>query len=305
MMLAAGMSLSLAAVDVGGAQFATFAGDLRDLVSDDQRATLAEATDADGAGDEYHPSGEEPGIRPPEADIALGASFELEMTAAVAAAEAGSGGFLHCDTDGTVCSPTRAGAPVGITFHAYAGTVAAPLQPRAGRRLEFGVVGFDESPRDNRPAAAWEAIPEFRGDFFHGSNVAWTLLSENGERFRLLRLEYGPGDAGFLAAPTDAVAILRGSTWAILVPSAEWEGTDSSRLYAFLAEGGDFSPASSVVDTYPDIFEPALPSAGRPTIAHASGPSRGLPTGTLIALGIAAGLVLGVGVWLVRRARSG
>jgi hypothetical protein len=302
LLLAAGMSLSLAAVDPVSPQFATFVGDLRDLVSDDQRGTLAEATDADGVGDQYHPSGEDPGIRPPESDIVLGASFDLEMTTAVAAAEAGSGGILNCDSDGTVCSPARVGAPAGTAFHAYAGTTAAPLGPAAGKRLEFGVVGFDETPRDARPAAAWEAIPEFRGDFFQGSNVTWTLLSENGERFHLLRLEYGPGDAGFLAAPTDAIALLRGSAWAILVPRAEWEGTVSSRLYTFRADGDDFAPATTVVDTYPDIFEPSLPSAGRPTIILASTPARGLPTGLLVAFGVGA-LVLVVGAWLVMRRR--
>jgi hypothetical protein len=303
LLLAAGMSLSVGAIDAGSTKFATFAADLHDIVSDDQRGMLAEATDADGAGDQYHPSGAEPGIRPPEADLALGASFELEMTAAVAAAEAGSGGILRCDSDGTVCSPARAGEPFGTEFHAYAGTMAAPLVPGSGRRVEFGVVGFDETPRDARPAAAWEAIPEFRGDFFQGSNVTWTLLSENGERFRLLRLEYGPGDAGFLAAPTDAIALLRGSAWAILVPRAEWEGTVNSRLYTFRADGDDFAPATTVVDTYPDIFEPALPSAGRPTILLASTASRGFPTGSLVGLGIAALLAVLIGAWLVRRGR--
>jgi hypothetical protein len=225
----------------------------------------------------------------------------------VAAAGGQSGGILHCDSDGTVCSPARAGLPAGLAFHVYAGTTAAPLVPVAGRRVEFGVVGFDETPRDARPAAAWEAIPEFRGDFFQGSNVTWTLLSENGEPFRLLRLEYGPGDAGFLAAPTDAVAILRGSAWAILVPRAEWEGTVSSRLYTFRADGDDFAPATTVADTYPDIFEPALPSTGRPTIVLASMPSRGLPTAVLLALGLAALLAVAIATLLVtrrRRARS-
>jgi hypothetical protein len=298
LVLAAGVSLSLAAVDARSAQFATFAADLHDLVSDDQRGTLAEATDADGGGDQYHPSGEEPGIRPPDADIALAASFEV----------VGVDGILDCASDGTLCASDRAGLPTGTSFHAYAGTMAAPLLPGAGKRIEFGVVGFDETPRDARPAAAWEAIPEFRGDFFQGSNVTWTLLSENGEPFRLLRLEYGPGDAGFLAGPTDAIALLRGSAWAILVPRAEWEGTVSSRLYTFRADGDDFAPATTVVDTYPDIFEPALLSAGRPTIVLASMSSRGLPTGTLLALGVAALLAVAIATWLVtrrRRARSG
>jgi hypothetical protein len=177
----------------------------------------------------------------------------------------------------------------------------APLVPGAGKRFEFGVVAFDATPRDGRPAAAWEAIPEFPGDYFHGSNVAWTLLSEAGEPFRLLRIEYGPGDAGFLAAPTDAIAIIRGSAWAILVPSGEWDGTVNSRQYVFQAAGSHFAAESSVVDTYPDIFEPASSSAGRPTIALSSAPSRGFPTGMLVAFGIVALLVLAIGGWLVRR----
>ena len=304
-LLAAGLSLSLAAIDPGSPQFDTFAADLRDLVPEDQRGTLAEATDADGAGDQYHPSGEQPGITPPDADIALGASFELEMTEAVAAVELGSGGLLHCNTDGTVCSTDRAGLPAGTSFHAYAGTMHAPSLPATGRRIEFGVAAFDETPRDTRPAAAWEAIPEFRGDNFRGSNVVWNLLSETGAPYRLFRLEYGPGDAGFLAAPTDAVAIIRGSAWAILVPRAEWEGTVNGRLYVFRADGGDFAPETSVVDTYPDIFEPAQPSAGRPTIGLSSTPSRGLPTGSLVALGGVALLLLALSGWLVKRRRRG
>lgn len=298
LILAAGLSL-LAAVDPGSPQFATFAADLRDLVPDAERAALAEATDADATGDQYHPSGEAPGITPPETDIALGASFEVEITAAVSAA----GGIFNCDSNGTLCSTTRAGLPPGTSFHAYAGTMRAPPLPGTAKRIEFGVAAFDETPRDNRPAAAWEAIPEFRGDNFHGSNVVWTLLSENGAPFTLFRLEYGLGDAGFLAAPTDATAIVRGSAWAILVPSAEWEGTVNGRLYVFRADGGDFAAQSSVVDTYPDIFDPAVPSAGRPTIALSSTPSRGLPPGSLLALGAGALAALALGAWLVRRGR--
>jgi hypothetical protein len=305
LLLAAGVSLSLAAVDVTSPGFQAFATDLRDLVPETERATLAEATYADGTGDQYHPSGEAPGITPAEADIALGASFEVEMTAAVSSAEAEPGGILNCTTGGTVCSTMKAGQLPGTSFHGYAGMMRAPLLPGAGRRVEFGVAAFDETPRDGRPAAAWEAIPEFRGDYFHGSNVTWTMLSESGEPFRLLRLEYGPGDAGFLAAPTDAVAIIHGSAWAILIPSTEWEGTVNGRLYVFRADGEDFAPATTVVDTFPDIFEPALPSAGRPTIALTQTPSRGLPTGWLIALGGGVLLALALGALLIRRGRRG
>jgi len=73
----------------------------------------------------------------------------------------------------------------------------------------------------------------------------------------------------------------------------------------FRADGGDFAPATSVVDTYPDIFEPAQPSAGRPTIGLSSTPSRGLPTGSLVALGGVALLLLALGGWLVKRRRRG
>ncbi len=294
LLLAAGLSLSLGAIDLTSPGFIAFAADLGDLVPDTERAALAAATDDDGTGDQYHPSGEAPGITPPDSDIVLGASFKFEMTEA---------GILNCGTGGTVCSATRAGEPVGTSFHGYAGMMDAPPVPGTGKRIEFGVVAFDESPRDGRPAAAWEAIPEFRGDNFRGSNVAWTLLSENGAPYTLFRLEYGPGDAGFLSAPTDAIAIVRGSAWAILVPSGEWDGTINSRLYVFRADGDDFAPATTVVDTYPDIFEPALPSAGRPTIALSSVPSRGLPTGSLIALGAGVLLVLALGPWLARRRR--
>lgn len=293
-LLAAGLSLSLGAIDVTRPEFAAFATNLRDLVAEDQRGTLAAATDDDGTGDQYHPSGEAPGITPPDADIVLGASFKVEMTEA---------GMLDCGTGGTVCSATRAGGPVGTSFHGYAGSMDAPPAPATGKRIEFGVVAFDDTPRDGRPAAAWEAIPEFRGDFFHGSNVTWTLLSENGAPYTLFRLEYGPGDAGFLSAPTDAIAIVRGSAWAILVPSPEWGGTISSRLYAFRADGDDFAPATTVVDTYPDIFEPALPSAGRPTIVLSSVPSRGPPVGWILALAGGVVVVLALGPWLARRRR--
>jgi hypothetical protein len=299
LLLAAGVSLSLAAIDPGSPDFLTFATDLRDLVPEDQRATLAEATDADGAGDQYHPSGEEPGIRPPEVDIVLGASFEVDLTAGVST----GGGILNCDSGGTLCSASRAGLPAGMRFHAYAGAMQAPPQPGPGKRIEFGVAAFDETPRDERPAAAWEAIPEFRGDNFQGSNVVWTLVSESGAPFTLFRLEYGPGDAGFLAAPTDAIAVVRGSSWAILIPAAEWKGTVNGRLYVFRADGGGFAAQTSVVDTYPDIYEPALPSAGRPTIALTSTPSRGLSAEALVALGIVALLVLGLGGWLITRGR--
>jgi hypothetical protein len=292
LLLAAGLSLSLAAVGVTSPDFEAFARDLGALVPEAQRGTLAEATVADGSDDQYHPSGEEPGIAPPETDIALAASFAAE-----------TGGSLDCQSEGTLCSPSRAGQAAGASFHAYAGTMRAPLLPQPGRRLEFGVVAFDESPRDGRPAEAWEVIPEFAGDFFQGSNVAWTLVSENGEPFRLFRLEYGPGDAGFLAAPTDAIAILRGSAWAILVPASEWEGTVDSRLFVFRADGGDLSPETSVVDTYPDISEPARPSAGSPTITVESTRSAS-STGWFVA-GAAAGLglVLILGALLIARRR--
>ncbi len=304
LLLAAGLSFSLAAVDIATPEFSAFARDLGDLVPDARHATLAEATIADGSDDQYHPTGHEPGIAPAEVDIALAASFGVEMTAAVSSAETGSGGILNCGSDRTVCSTSRAGQPVGTSFHAYAGTMRAPLLPRAGQRLEFGVVAFDDSPRDGRPAEAWEAIPEFPGDFFQGSNVAWTLVSESGEPYRLFRLEYGPGDAGFLAAPTDAIAVVRGSAWAILVPGSEWEGTVSGRLFVFRADGGDTSPETSVVDTYPDIFEPPQPSAGAPTIAIESAPSHGVPLGWLVA-GVGAGLVLVLfGAWRVARRRE-
>ena len=291
LVLAAALSL-LAAVDRATPAFDAFANELRELVPDDQRSALAQATDADGTDDHYHPSGEEPGIAPPEADIALAASFDA----------VGGNGFLDCDSEGTLCASDRAGLPTGTSFHVYAGTMQAPPRPLAGKRVEFGVAAFDASPRDGRPAAAWEAIPEFSGDNFQGSNVVWTILSENGAPYALFRLEYGPGDAGFLAAPTDAIGIVRGSAWAILVPTAEWEGTVNGRLFSFRADGEDFAPPTTVVDTYPDIFEPALPSAGRPTIAIAVSPARGLPLGWIVfAAGIA--LVAVLGAWLLVRRR--
>ena len=294
LVLVAALSL-LAAVDLATPGFDAFANELRELVPDDQRQALAQATDADGTDDHYHPSGEEPGIVPPEADIALAASFDA----------VGGSGVLDCDSDGTVCAADRAGLPPGTTFHAYAATMQALPRPVAGKRVEFGVAAFDESPRDGRPAAAWEAIPEFRGDNFQGSNVVWTILSENGAPYALFRLEYGPGDAGFLAAPTDAIGIVRGSAWAILVPTPEWEGTLNSRHFSFRADGADFAPLTTVVDTYPDIFEPALPSAGRPNITISATPARGIALGWIgFAAGIA--LVAGLGAWLlVRRRRSG
>lgn len=293
LVLAAALSL-LAAVDRATPAFDAFANELRELVPDDQRSALAQATDADGIDDHYHPSGEEPGIAPPEADIALAASFEA----------VGGNGILDCDSEGTVCASDRAGLPPGTTFHAYAATMQAPPRPVTGKRVEFGVAAFDESPRDGRPAAAWEAIPEFRGDNFQGSNVVWTILSENGAPYALFRLEYGPGDAGFLAAPTDAIGIVRGSAWAILVPTAEWEGTVNGRFFSFRADGEDFAPPTTVVDTYPDIFEPALPSAGGPTIAIAVSPAavRGLHPAWIVA-GVAVALVAGLGAWLLVRRR--
>lgn len=303
-LLVAPLVADVAAVEVTRPGFDAFAKDLRDLVPDDQRDALAAATGADGSEDQYHPSGQRPGITPPESDIALGASFEVDMTAAVSSAEAGSGGILNCASSGTVCSATREGQPAGTSFHVYAAAMRAPLAAAAGKRIEFGVVGLDQTPRDGRPSEGWEAIPEFPGDFFIGSNVGWTLLSENGEPYRLFRLEYGPGDPGFLAAPTDAVAIVRGSAWAILVPTAEWDGTVSDRFIVFRADGGDSSPETSVVDTYPDIFDAPRRSTTEPTIALVSTPSRGLPTGWLVGLG-AGVLVLVVGAWLVMRSRRG
>lgn len=294
LVLAAALSL-LAAVDRATPAFDAFANELRDLVPEDQHEALAQATDADGTDDHYHPSGEDPGIAPPEADIALAASFDA----------VGGNGILDCDSEGTVCASDRAGLPPGTTFHAYAATMQAPPRPVAGKRVEFGVAAYDESPRDGRPAAAWEAIPEFRGDNFQGSNVVWTILSEDDAPYALFRLEYGPGDAGFLAAPTDAIGIVRGSAWAILVPTAEWEGTVHGRLFSFRADGADFAPQTTVVDTYPDIFEPALTSAGRPTIAISATPARGLSFGWI---GFAAGIALAavLGAWLlVRRRGSG
>lgn len=291
LVLAAALSL-LAATDPGSPAFEAFATELRDLVADDQVAALAQATDADGTDDLYHPSGEEPGIAPPEADIALAASFEA----------VGALGTTDCASEGTVCAADRGGLPPGTTFHAYAATMQAPPRPVTGTRVEFGVAAFDESPRDGRPAAAWEAIPEFRGDNFRGSNVVWTILSENGGPYALFRLEYGPGDAGFLAAPTDAIGIVRGSAWVILVPTAEWEGTVNGRLFSFRADGADFAPLTTAVDTYPDIFEPALPSAGRPTIALAATPARALPVVWIVAV-VAVALVAGLGAWLVMRRR--
>lgn len=301
--VAGGTAGPLAAVDAADPLFASFARELGYLVADGQRPALAAATEADAPRDLYHPSGEEPGFSSPYVDIGHVASFELAMTADVAASAADSGGILNCDTDGTICSAMRAGEPAGTSFHAHIGEIQAPVEPRTGIRQEYGVVVFDTSPRDGRPAAAWEAIPEFAGDYFQGANVSWTVLSEDGEAFRLHRLEYAPGDAGFLAAKTDAVAIVRGSTWTILVPAAEWDGVENSRLYAFRAEGGNFEPATSAVDTFPDIFDSPKASAGAPTIVLATAPSRGLPTGSLVALGIGALLVLAIGGWLVRRGR--
>lgn len=295
LVVAAALSL-LAATDPGSPEFEAFASDLRDIVAEKQRLSLAEATDADRAGDHYHPSGEEPGIAPPEADIALAASFE-------AVEAVGAAGIPDCASEGTVCAADRAGLAPGTSFHVYAGTMQAPPRPVAGKRVEFGVAAFDESPRDGRPAAAWEAIPEFRGDNFRGANVVWTLLSDNGAPYALFRLEYGPGDAGFLAAPTDAIALLRGSTWAILIPKAEWEGTVNGRLYSFRADGNDFAPLTTVVDTYPDIEEPPLPSVGRPTIVLSRPPERG-PNPGLIVAGVGAALVALLGAWIVARRRS-
>jgi hypothetical protein len=301
--MAGGTAGPLAAVDAADPAFASFAGDLSDLVPAGQRPALAGATEADGPRDLYHPSGEEPGIASPYADIGLVASFDVEMTEALAEEAAGPGGILNCDTDGTICSAMRAGEPASTSFRAHAGEMQGPLGPRTGVRQEYGVVAFDASPRDGRPAAAWEAIPEFRGDFFHGSNVAWTLLSENGAPFRLMRLEYGPGDAGFLATNTDAVAIVRGATWTILVPAAEWEGVDNSRLYAFRAEGDNFEPTTSAVDTYPDIFDPPSAWPTRATIAIDSATARGGVPGWLLpaVLAIVGLALLIVGGWIDRR----
>lgn len=296
----------LAAVDAADPGFAAFAGELRDLVPDGQRAALAGATEADGAGDLFHPSGEVAGIAAADADLGLVASFDIEMPPDVVATAAGPGGIFNCETDGTVCSTSRAGRPAGTSFRAYAAAMRAPPTPQVGKRLEIGVAVFDESPRDGRPAAAWEAIPEFPGDFFQGSNLAWTLLSEDGEPLRLMRLEYGPGDAGFLAAKTDAVAIIRGSAWMILVPKSEWDGTISSRHYSFRADGGNFEPATSAVDTYPDIFDPATASADAPTIAIGSTAVRGAFSGWLIPAALATvGIALLVVGSIVGRRRRG
>jgi len=304
-LLVAPLAAEVAAVEVTSPGFEAFATDLRDLVPEAQSAALAKGTHADGADDQYHPSGQRPGITPPESDIALGASFDIEMTAAVSSSEAGSGGILNCASGGTVCSASREGQPAGTSFHVYAGSTRAPLVPGAGKRVEFGVVGLDQTPRDGRPSEGWEAIPEFPGDFFIGSNVGWTLLSANGEAFRLLRLEYGPGDPGFLAAPTDAVAIVRGSSWAILVPKAEWDGTVSDRQFVFLADRGDTSPETSVVDTYPDIFDAPNRATGEPTITIESTPPRGLPAGLLAALGAGVLVLVVAGAWLALRSRRG
>lgn len=304
--VAGGTPAPLDAVEATDPEFAAFAAELGDLVPDSQRAALAAATEADGAGDLFHPSGEAPGIAAADVDLGLVASFDIEMPADVAATAAGPGGILSCETDGTVCSALRAGQPAGTSFGAYAGSMRAPLTPAAEKRLEFGVAVFDETPRDGRPAAGWEAIPEFPGDFFQRSNLAWTLLSEDGEPLRLMRLEYGPGDAGFLAAKTDAVAILRGSAWMILVPKSEWDGTVSSRHYSFRADGGSFEPATSAVDTYPDIFDPATPSAEAPTIAIESTVVRSAFSGWLVPGALAAvGLALLVAGWIVGRRRRG
>lgn len=305
--VAGGTAGPLGAIEVTDPQFAAFAAELRDLVADSQRPALAGATEADGAGDLFHPSGEDPGIAAPDADIGLAASFDVEMTAAVAAAATGPGGILNCDTDGTVCSTMRAGQPAGTSFRAYAGAMRSPLTPDAGKRLELGIAVFDESPRDGRPAAAWEAIPEFRGDYFHGSNLAWTLLSESGDPFRLMRLEYGPGDAGFLAAKTDAVAIVRGSAWTILVPRAEWAGTVNGRHYAFRADGGNFDPATSAVDTYPDIFDPPKVWPVGPPITVESTTAGNVLPGWLVPGAVAGvGLALLIAGWLIvgRRRRG-
>jgi hypothetical protein len=294
----------VAAVDVTSAGFDAFATDLEDLIPVDQRRLLAEATEADEANDQYHPSGAQPGITPPESDIALGASFEVEMTAAVSSAEAGSGGILNCATGGTVCSASHAGQAPATSFHSYAGMMRAAPVPATGKRVEFGVVAFDQTPRDGRPAEAWEAIPEFPGDFLQGSNVAWTILSEDGKPYRLFRLEYGPGDAGFLAANTDAVAIVRGSSWAILVPSDEWDGTASDRLFVFRADDADFSAEKSVVDTSPDIADAPKRSADGPTIAVVSARPMGLSAGWLVAIGGAILIAVALTVGLVTRGRQ-
>jgi hypothetical protein len=296
------LAVNAAAVDVAAPGFEAFARELGDLVPIDQRAMFAAATEPDSTGDQYHPSGRPPGITPAESDFSLGASFVVEMADAVSSAESGSGGILNCETNGNVCSSTGQGRPSGTTFHAYAGMMGAPLVPAAGKRLEFGVAALDESPRDGRPSEGWEAIPEFPGAFFQGSHVAWTLLSEDGEPFRLMRLEYGPGDPGFLAAPSDAIAMVRGSAWAILVPAAEWEGTVTDRLYVFRADDEDFAPETSVVDTYPDIAAAASPSGGRPTIAISTAPDRGPAAGQLVAIGAVA-LVALVGGWILVRRR--
>jgi hypothetical protein len=257
------------AVDPSEPGFGAFADAIAGVVPADARPTLAAATQLDPTGDGYHPSGLEPATRPAEADLAFVASFRLELTPDAARALTASGGLLHCATAGTICSPDRRVPESSASFVVLAGSTRSPLAPAAGRRAEFGVTAFDESPRDGRAAEPWEPIEEFPGDYFAGSNLAWALLSEDGGPYVLRRLEYGPGDAGFLAAPTGAVAILRDGAWAILVPEDEWDGVQSTRSYVFLASIDDpaFSPATAVVDTAPDIDAPARTTSATPTIS--------------------------------------
>ena len=230
-------------------------------------ATIVKAGGTDPRGDWFDATGQATTIRPAVSDLATWSILRGTIQASWLAQ------LPACGAPGMIC-----GAPVGVAPGAITVSLrtplaaAAPSLPLPGdfrvlllelggpivqppdASYELGIVAFDQTPLDSKPA---ERLKAGATNFLTGTNLAYSVRFGAPEYPpAIVRLTHDPGEPFIHQEASAAFAIYRGNTLAIFIPEAEWDGVLDWRLYSFYS---DSAAKQNVNDTAPDIAMPMHP----------------------------------------------